>query len=192
MNLKFWKSDKITPTTYNTRVAFVINGRTFLEFVNPLEMPFDRAMNYLLISTEMDMRVDRKVLLEFTAAMKNVLTGDRVGSEKFIEAYTLNKNLTERLNFALDTELIYKNCGVWFFEDNENPAKYSPERAADNIAFWKQHEDITAFFLSEPIRRLCPLLNDYNGNLKAYSQLENQIKTEHQKHRLSLLSAKPN
>ena len=163
------KPNWFTSGKHDLKEAFCVGGKTYYEFGNVKDMPFARAQNFLLVFEEMSMRCTAEFLKEHVEAVRKLMTGNSIGSDKFIAVHKLNEQLNERLTYAPSSDAIYKVCAVFFVGEDEKPWEYDPDKTAAKIAHWKKHESVTAFFLNEPIQRLIPYLQDSDMSSQIYS-----------------------
>jgi len=156
--------------------AFEVGGVQYYEFDTTANLPWKRGFKFLSIYNEMDMRCDRYFLTKHTEAIENILTsGKRVGFDEMMKIRQLNSQLKERLQMVYHEDLVYKVASVVFFDENENPDDWEWQYAMKKIEHWKKHEDVTAFFLHEPIQRLIPFLKDGAASFQVYSEVAKKI-----------------
>jgi len=91
----------------------------------------------------------------------------------------LNNQLSERLEFIYDTDLVYKLASVVYFDEKENPEDYDWTYNQKKIDKWKKDKSINDFFLTMPIADLVPFLKDFNMNFDSYSQVQMEQTTQH-------------
>lgn len=168
--------------------AFVSGGVQYYMFKEAEGAYCMRALSAMSAIEEMDMRCTREYLLLHTAAFENITSDpNRI---KMQDAFILNKNLKERLDFIVPTEdLIWRMCAVAFFDKTENPKKYDPDYGKEKIAKWKKDEAIPDFFLSQPIKNILALPDISVSDLEACLKLLHLIDNKHTSDLLSLTSS---
>lgn len=164
--------------------AFNSGGTEYFMFKEAEGAYCMRALSAMSAIEEMDMRCTREYLLLHTQAFENVFSDpNRI---KMQDAFILNNNLKERLEFIIPTEdLLWRMCAVAFFDKNENPRKYDPEYGKKKIEKWKKDQSIPDFFLSMPIKIILGLPDISANDLEACLKL---MKLIDQKHLNDLLS----
>ena len=162
-------------TKHIIKPAFTCGGIEYFEFDTTANLPFKRGLKFLSIFNEIDMRCDRTYLIKHTAAIEQLLTGKKIGLDEIIKIRQLNSQMKERLQWIYHEDLIYKLASVVFFDANENPDDWEWKYAAEKIERWKKAEDVSTFFLHEPIQRLIPFLKDSEVNFQDYSEMQKKL-----------------
>lgn len=165
---------------YVIKEAFTVKGRTFYEMDDTFNLPYERGTTCLRYYTEFNMRVDREFLIKHIQAMKKELAfipGKEIG---IVNAVNLLKQLEDRVNWIIDTDLAYKLASVVYFDKNEDPTKYDTKYNLEKIAFWKEAMGTKEFFFMQPLQRLIPFLKDYEENFQVFLTVTDQLKTMYQ------------
>jgi hypothetical protein len=118
------------------------------------------------------MKCTKGYLVKHTQAVKNLLAKPKFTTNDLFEIAKLNNQLSERLEFIYDTDIVYKLASVVYFDENENPEDYDWTYCIKKIEKWKKDKSINDFFLSMPIAELIPFLKDFNLNFDSYSQIQ--------------------
>ena len=187
--------NKFAGSKHIIKSAFVCGGTEYFEFDNTSNLPWKRGLKFLSIYNELDMKCDRFYLENHVKAIENILTngdGKKIGLSEMMKVKQLNDQLKERLQMIYHEDLVYKVASVVFFDANENPDDWEWQYALKKIEHWKKHEDVAAFFLHEPIRRLIPFLNDSEFNTLAYSEVQKEADRLQLANILESLSLSPN
>jgi cell shape-determining protein MreC len=79
-------------------------------------------------------------------AFKNILAKTPFKSTDLFELMKLNNQLSERLEFIYDTDLVYKLASVVYFDEKENPEDYDWTYNQKKIDKWKKDKSINDFF----------------------------------------------
>lgn len=165
---------------YVIKEAFTVKGRTFYEMDDTFNLPYERGTTCLRYYTEFNMRVDREFLIKHIQAMKKELAfipGKEIG---IVNAVNLLKQLEDRVNWIIDTDLAYKLASVVYFDKNEDPTKYDTKYNLEKIAFWKEAMGTKEFFFMQPLQKLIPFLKDYEENFQVFLTVTDQLKTMYQ------------
>lgn len=177
---KLWSNSKnpFPRTKHVIKPAFISGGIQYFEFDTTANLPWKRAMKFISIYNELDMKCDKLLLKQYCNAVDSIFNKPKIGFDEMAELKKMNSVLKERLQWVTDVDLVYKICSVVFFDANENPDDWEWKYAAEKIERWKK-EDIDSFFLHEPIQRLIPFFGNSNTNLKSYSEAQAMIDKEH-------------
>jgi len=162
----------VLDSKYRIVPAFEVGGKQYFMFDNEMEVPTGRQMSALFIYGEMQMRCDRKYLVDHCNAMKKVLS-----NPKTIDLTTimkLNNNLEERVGLMILPEFIYKLASVTFFDKTESPYNYDYAYNAKKIEKWKAAGGTLDFFLKTPLKDLIPSLKLPESNADHYFQVAGQ------------------
>lgn len=159
--------------------AFESGGTKYYKHTVEANIPFKRALKVISIYNELDMKCTKGYLQKHTQAVKNLLAKPKFTTSDLFEIAKLNNQLTERLEFIYDTDIVYKLASVVYFDANENPEDYDWTYCAKKIEKWKKDKSINDFFLSMPISELVPFLKDFNLNFDSYSQIQIEQTMKH-------------
>lgn len=181
---KDWKLDD----GHRVDKAFVDGGIQHYMIKDTFDTFSHRALSALSVYEKWNMKCNREYLDLFTKTIDKLLSDPaqiNVG-----EIYIANKNLKERLQWALPTEdVIYEFASVVFFDNTESPYKYDPDYAKVKIARWKKNNSIEDFFLSIPIKDLIPCPNISKQDLQTYFQIVKTLDKKHLKQITDVLSS---
>ena len=125
------------------------------------------------------MKCTRAYLTAHTKAINNILAKTPFKTTDLFELMKLNNQLSERLEFIYDTDLVYKLASVVYFDEKENPEDYDWTYNQKKIDKWKKDKSINDFFLTMPIADLVPFLKDFNMNFDSYSQIQMEQTAQH-------------
>lgn len=173
-------------------LRFTLAGENYYSFDDPMKTPGLRGLHCILAFDELRMRTRRELLeketeftLRKTAELKLALSGNG-GRISLGHAFGLISEIEEvnvfrkeRLNFIFEPDLAYKFASVVFFDENENPYTYDQAYCEKKIEKWKQHEEIGAFFLRQPIAQLIPFLGNSEVDIPTYSKVVRKIVSRH-------------
>jgi len=161
---------------YIIKEAFTIGGTTYYEFDDPFNMGCIRGMTAIRFYKEMEMGIDDAYIKKHIEATSKLLRSNPID---VFEIDKLNKQLKERNEFIIDTDLVYKLASVVYFDKNEKPELYEEAYNLKKIEFWKKHERVGAFFLRQPIQKLVPYLTLSDIDIQSYSEAVQAIKQLH-------------
>lgn len=148
--------------------AFEVAGMKYYQFDDVFNLPYERGLMALAVYEEVRMRCSREYLQKHVEACRKILHDNKIDIYKL---NALNEQMSDRLDLAIDTDLLYKLASVVYFDKNENPAVYEPEYCNKKIAFWRGNKDVNAFFLQKPLVELIPFLKDVDFDLNTYSEM---------------------
>jgi hypothetical protein len=171
-------------TKHETKYAFSCGGVDYYQFTDFNNTPAMRGMKTVVFFEEMKMKCTVEFLKLHVEAVDNLVRSTKID---IFEIKKLNDQLKQRLDLAIDIELIYKLASIVFFDKKENIEDFDFGYNAKKIQHWKKHlaQD---FFLLQPLQELVPVLKDIEGNFQMYSQVVQEI---NQLHLDNLLSALP-
>jgi len=177
MNLlkKLTKKNDYPAANYDTTFVFTSGGIDYYEFTDFNNTPALRGLKTMVFYEEFRMKCTLDFLKLHTEAIDNIL------SKKTIDIFAikkLNDQLKQRLDLALDTELLYKIGSVVYFDKKENIEDYDFGYNAAKIEHWKKNEGAD-FFLQRPWIKLLPVLEDFPGSLQAYSRMVERLNQFH-------------
>jgi hypothetical protein len=156
--------------------VFSSGGTDYYQFADFNNIPALRGMKTMVFYEEMKMKCSLEYLKMHTEAVDNILTAkDKID---IFDLKKLNDQLKQRLDIALETELVYKIASIVFFDSKEDVRDYDFSYNAKKIAHWKKHH-ADAFFLLKPVQELVPALKDMSGNLQQYSQVVRELNALH-------------
>ncbi|WP_418894220.1 hypothetical protein [Limibacterium fermenti] len=172
-----WKGENLFPRQKHIiEFAFEIKGVKYYQFQDVFNLPYERGLMALAAYEEVRMRCTREYLEKHVKACRTLLHDAKIDIYKL---NALNEQMSDRLNLSLDTDLLYKLASVVFFDKKENPAVYEPDYCKKKIAFWKEHKDVTSFFLQKPLQELIPFLKDADFDLGSYSETVKRVNEIH-------------
>jgi len=174
---------------YETKFAFTCGGVDYYQLVDFNNTPAMRGLKTMVFYSEMQMKCSLEYLKLHTEAMDNILLNNK-GSINIYDIKKLNDQLKQRLEIALEMELVYKIASVVFFPKNENITDYDFGFNARKVAHWKKYGGAD-FFLFQPLQELLPVLKDMSGNLRNYMEVQQKVNKLHLENLLQLLPAKP-
>lgn len=157
--------------------AFISGGVQYYMFEDIFNAPFQRSFEAQTFYTEMQMRVDKEYLQLHVQAMATALNSN--DGIRITDIITLTNQLSERMEFIVDADLIYKLASVMYFDSNENPYKYDFAHGFKKIAKWKLENDVEDFFLNTPIKNFLPFLDMLEKDLESYLRVTEKIKKHH-------------
>lgn len=172
---------------YPIKEAFTIEGRTFYQYEDPFNIPYERGLKTITFYEEARMKITYEYMELHAKAIDKILSSQKIDVFK-IKA--LNDIMKERMKWYCDVDIIYKLASVVFFEKNDNPTTYDFKKGAENIDFWKQHKSVTDFFYQTPLLALLPFLNELELNLETYSEITKALNQAHSDLVSSILSEK--
>ena len=161
---------------YIIKEAFSIAGVEYYQFDDVFNLPYERGLAALAIYEETRMRCSREYLEKHVDTIWKILNSEKIN---LFSINQLNEQMSERLNLALDVDLLYRLSSVVFFDKNENPVAYEPEYCAKKIEFWKKHKGVADFFLQKPLLELMPFLQNVDFDLNTYSQMNQELNKIH-------------
>ena len=158
----------------------------YFEFEDFNSIPGDRGFNCLSYYNELSQRCTRDYLIAFSTAFDNIMNDNKSGI-KITKLMELNQQLKERLEFLIEPEIAYKLCSIVFFDETENPYRFSYTHSAKNAEMFKK-APIGDFFFSQPIVKLVPYINGFAADFPEYCQMVNLMTKEHLKGISQMLS----
>lgn len=194
--MKFLRSIFSRKTAFNHEgliitSAFTIAGREYMEVDSIYNLPYQRGMAAVKVYEEMKMKCDYEYLKAHAQAIDNLFKKDTgFRTTEILNVKKLNDQLLERLNIAVDTDLVYKLASVVYFDKTESPFAFDAEYAKKKIVFWKKHKSAEDFFLQQPLQKLIPFLRSPEINLQTYSEAMEALNKVHWEEVSLLLSPK--
>lgn len=166
-------------TDHIIKYAFTSGGVRYYMMDDLFNIPWQRGIEARYIYEEMEMRCDREYLIEHTNAVEAILTGNKITMEEWTKLKHINDQMKQRLDWVVLPDLAYRLASVIYFDASENPETYEIGYGVKKIAHWKKSDDIDTFFLRQPIRKLMPFLDGFEGSFKTYSDLVNKVDKAH-------------
>lgn len=177
MNLinRLLKKTRFPKHEHEIAYAFSCGGTDYFQFKDFSNIPAVRGLKTMVFHEEMRMKCSLEYLRLHVDAMEGILTSKRIN---IFDIKKLNDQLKQRLNIAIETELIYKLASVVFFDKKENIEDYDFSYNTLKIKHWKTHH-ANDFFLLQPLQQLIPSLKDVNVNLDMYSIVVEKLNVMH-------------
>lgn len=172
---KLFKVNKFPVAKHPVKYAFTCGGVDYFQFEDFNNIPALRGLKTLVFYEELRMKCTLDFLKLHTEAIDNILLQKVIN---VFEVKKLNDQLKQRLDLALETELLYKIASIVFFPKDENIEDYDYAFNAKKVEYWKQHKG-SDFFLQQPLQELIPVLKDFEGNFQMYSQMVEQLNQTH-------------
>lgn len=172
---KILKRNKFPKLSHEVKYAFTCAGVEYFQFADFNNTPSVRGLKTMVFYEEMRMKCTLEYLHLHAEAVDNILTQDKIN---IFEIKKLNEQLKQRLNLAVDTEMLYKIASIVFFDKNENVEDYDYAYNAKKIQHWKK-EVAESFFLQQPLQELLPVLKDFDGNFQMFSQVVEEMNQLH-------------
>lgn len=160
---------------HEIKKAFTCGGIDYFQFEDFNNTPAIRGMKTMVFYTEMQMKCSLDFLRFHANAVNTILKSNNID---IYEIKKLNDNLLQRLDLAIDTELIYKIASVVFFTKDENVADYDYKFNRKKIEHWKKHGGAD-FFLQMPLQELMPFLKDTSNDFRRYSAMVARLNRVH-------------
>lgn len=194
----------LTDSKFRIVEAFEIDGVKYYQFDDPFNTPCTRALAAIKYYEEMRMKCTLEYLTAWTDAQANILAKAKEDMtvpkhnrlnltgmfEKIKELESMNARLKERMNLAMDLDLVYKLASVVFFDGTENPNVYEQRHGFEKIERWKKAEGAADFFLRQPIKKLVPFLDGQEQHIQIYQEIVEAVKKEDWKQVSENLSSK--
>ncbi|GEO08754.1 hypothetical protein [Segetibacter aerophilus] len=168
---------------HETKLAFTVAGRDFFQFADFNNMPALRGLKTTVFFEETKMKTTLEFLKLHTEAIDSVLNRSKID---IFAIKQLNDQLKQRLEMALDTELLYKIASIVFFDSNEDIRDYDFAYNLKKVEFWKKHKGAD-FFLLMPLQQLMPILGSISSSLPQYSEVVESLNQIHLDSMLRLL-----
>jgi hypothetical protein len=180
----FRKSKPTLKHEFHTQFAFECGGVKYFEFVDKNNLPYQRGLDALTFFQELQNGVTKEYLLDHVKIMSGLLSQAKIDIGKVA---VHNNRLSERLNYLVSKDIIYKIASIAFIDENENPLSYDTKYNESKIQNWKDN-GADAFFLSQPMRRLIPFLKEYGETSVTYLMVVEEIeKLQQAAHSLLML-----
>jgi len=180
----FRKSKPTLKHEFHTQFAFECGGVKYFEFVDKNNLPYQRGLDALTFFQELQNGITKEYLLDHVKIMSGLLSQAKIDIGKVA---VHNNRLSERLNYLVSKDIIYKIASIAFIDENENPLSYDTKYNESKIQNWKDN-GADAFFLSQPMRRLIPFLKEYGETSVTYLMVVEEIeKLQQAAHSLLML-----
>jgi hypothetical protein len=183
--LNLFKNSKPTlKHEFHTKFAFECGGVKYFEFVDKNNLPYQRGLDALTFFQELQNGITKEYLLDHVKIMSGLLSQAKIDIGKVA---VHNNRLSERLNYLVSKDIIYKIASIAFIDENENPLSYDTKYNESKIQNWKDN-GADAFFLSQPMRRLIPFLKEYGETSPTYLMVVEEVeKLQQAAHSLLML-----
>lgn len=183
--LNLFKNSKPTlKHEFHTQFAFECGGVKYFEFVDKNNLPYQRGLDALTFFQELQNGITKEYLLDHVKIMSGLLSQAKIDIGKVA---VHNNRLSERLNYLVSKDIIYKIASIAFIDENENPLSYDTKYNESKIQNWKDN-GADAFFLSQPMRRLIPFLKEYGETSPTYLMVVEEVeKLQQAAHSLLML-----
>jgi hypothetical protein len=172
---------------YKIVEAFIHDGKRYLMFENPVEVPTARMLAAQGIYSEMEMKCDKEYLELHCKAVDKILNENKKGINVTYLAQ-LNMNLRDRLNLMPLPGFVFKLASVIFFDESESPVSYDFSYNEKKVAAWKKDPQLLDFFLSRLATELIPSLKPVEKSSSMYFQVSEKIDKIHRDNLTKVLS----
>jgi hypothetical protein len=170
-----WKT-KFPESKYIIEFAFEIKGKKYYQFADIFSLPVERGLYALMVYEETRMKCTLEYLKRHVEVVRKILHSDKIDIFRINQ---LNEQLSERINFAVDMDTIYRLASVVYFSQEENPSVYDQEYCKKKIDFWKKNKETGDFFLQKPLTDLFPYLSNADFNLREYLEANRELNRIH-------------
>jgi hypothetical protein len=160
---------------HDVEFAFASGGIDYYQFKDFSNMPAVRGLKTMVFHEEMRMKCSLEYLQLHCEAVDNILLNKKIN---IFDIKKLNDQLKQRLDIAIETELIYKLASVVFFDKKEDIKDYDFTYNMQKIRHWKKY-NANDFFLLRPLQQLMPSLNNVAVNLQMYSTVVEKLNAMH-------------
>ena len=181
---RLFKNNKLPVTKHPVKLAFIIDGVDYYQFEDFNNIPAMRGLKTMVFYEEVRMKCTPEYLNLHCQAIDEILGKDKID---IFNIKKLNDQMKQRLDMALDTDLVYKLATVVFFDLKENIEDYDFDYNRKKADVFRKHP---SFFLLKPLQELLPVLTHIDENLEKYSQVVNQLNQVHLETLLQNLPAK--
>jgi len=165
-------------TKYVIKPAFKSGGIWYYTMDDIFNIPYQRGLEAIHAYEELKMKCDLEYLKEHTALIDELLS-KQIGLDELTRIKAANDQMKQRLDWVVIPDQAYKLASIVYFDATENPEEYEIGYAQDKIKRWKENDDVQSFFLQQPVSKLMPFLNGFDGNFLSYSNLIERINREH-------------
>lgn len=167
--MRFFKKgnkNKTSFTSSNLALAFTCGGENFYEFKDEVQLPVDRAFEAMQIYEMLEWKCTREYLIAHTQAIRNKVNA-RSNEMQSYEISIMNEDLSARLEFAFEPELLYQLASVVYLAKDEDPYSYNSKLGAEKIQFWKEN-NFMATLKKKPLKELIPSYTDFDSVMPVY------------------------
>lgn len=166
---KFLSWFKRVPTLEGLEFAFNCGGKTFYKWKVTENMPILRLMMAKDYLDMLEIGAERQDVIAYLQTVQEAIKGDKIDKYKLA---IVTEQLTQRLQMATNTEILYKLAGVYFVEANEKMESTTIDEVEEKAEFFKASMPIDRFFLASRLRDFLPHGNTSELNLQAFSKAE--------------------
>lgn len=160
---------------HEIKEVFTCNGTVYYQYADFNNIPALRGLKTMVYFEEMKMKCTVDYLKQHYEATKNLLRNR--GKIDVFEINKLNEQLGQRLDMALDMEIVYKLASVVYFDKNEDTSDYDFAYNRKKIENFRKAG--TDFFLLMPLQELAPALKAIDENLNSYFQVNQDLNNLH-------------
>jgi hypothetical protein len=158
--------------------AFKSGGVWYYTMDDIFNIPYQRGLEAIHAYEELQMKCDLNYLREHTALISELLSKS-ITLDEISRINSANEQLKQRLDWIVIPDQAYKLASIVFFDANEDPSTYEIGYAKQKIERWKQEQDVESFFLQQPVSKLMPFLNGFDGSFLSYSALIEKVNRDH-------------
>ena len=176
MNWRRWFHKSRNAWPKGIHYSFSCGGVDYYTWTDINTIPALRALMAYTVTNELTMRVDRDYLLRLTETVDGLI--NQSGNIKKTELAQINIHLKERLNFIVETDLLYKLASIVFIDKSEDAYEYDFAHGQKKINEWKK-ENMNLFFSKVHIEQLINYKGLSEVDLQTYSDLQRKIKEVH-------------
>jgi len=163
---------------YVIKPAFQSGGIWYYTMDDIFNIPYQRGLEAVHAYEELKMKCDLEYLREHTNVISELLSKS-IGLDEISRIKAANDQLKQRLEWIVIPDQAYKLASIVFFDANEDPETYEIGYAKEKIERWKENDDVHTFFLRQPVSKLLPFLNGFDGNFLNYSTLIQKVNRDH-------------
>jgi len=168
--------------------AFDCEWVQYYQFKDSFNIPCLRALCALTYYNELSMRCDNEYLKLHCDFVEKV-----IADKKSIDVGKLaivNKNLKDRLNMIVPTDMVLKLASVVYFDKTENPYVYDYAYGLKKIELWRKQIKKYGFFFHQPLSQLIPQLKDSKEDFLIYSEISQKVVNQSLEYLTSQISMK--
>src|SRR6478609_2225455 len=180
----FKKKNNFPKHEFEIEHAFTIGGIDYYQYQDITNIPPVRGLKTMVFYEELRMKCTLEYLKLHHEAVNNILSKPGIDIFKIKK---LNDQLGERLEIAVETEIIYKLASVVFFDKKENVHDYDYTYNEKKILHWKKHLTYELFFSLKPLTDYLPFLRDANVNFNMCSTMVEELNSIHLESLLKVL-----
>lgn len=179
---RFYATRFTTMAGHNVEYAFSCEGERYYCFTTGYSAYYERYMACLDKINELQQNVDKELLVEHCARMREFLN-----KGELTHAAAMNEYLAQRLDYMGNVELLYKLASAWYFTDKENLYTYDPVIGDQKIEIWKRHKEALAFFLKNQLEKFMPSPAGLLDTIQNYTEGMNLEELGRLRHQLPIL-----